>query len=266
MMRVRLSNGLALGYEVRGEGRPFIFLHPIGTRRELWDGVIDRLQERACCIAVDFRGHGESDVPAAPYTLGDLARDVVELMRIRETSGAVIVGCSMGGMVAQAVAGLEPEHVSGLILAGTSHRQTPQSAEVMLRRAQESAHGMPSVVDATIERWLPRKFRSDRAATVKLVRQWLLSNDPVVFSWGWRAIAQLENTEFLRNVRASTLLVRGALDASTPMERMRAMQEMLHRARYIEMPETGHLAPIEQPEELARIIRLFVDDAIEQPD
>jgi len=264
-MRVRLSNGLALGYGVRGSGQAFVFLHPIGTRRALWDGVVDCLQDKGCCVAVDFRGHGESDTPPGAFTLAELAGDVIELMRIREMAKVVVVGCSMGGMVAQAVAARAPELVSAVVLAGTSHTQTAQSAEAMRRRGREAAAGMPPVVESTIDRWFPPAYRQARPDSVERVRQWLLGNDPVVFAWGWQAIAALDHTQHLRNIKAPVLLVRGSLDASTPAERMRAMQEVLGNASYAEMPEAGHLAPLENPEAFAGLVRAFVDSRASDP-
>ena len=62
-MHFRLSNGLTLGYRIRGAGRPLVFLHPIGTRGAFWDPVIDRIADHYRCMTLDFRGHGESDAP-----------------------------------------------------------------------------------------------------------------------------------------------------------------------------------------------------------
>lgn len=261
-MRMRLSNGLALGYGVRGAGRPLIFLHPIGTRRTLWNGVIAHLQNEMCCVCVDFRGHGESDVPGRPFSLDDLVDDVVELMHVRAMTNVVVVECSMGGMVAQGVAGKVPELLSGLVLAGTSHAQTAQSTQAILRRSEDALKGMPSVMQSTIERWFPEAFRAAQPHTVEEVRNWLLDDDPVVFSWGWRAIAQFDNTESLRKAKMPALLVRGSLDASTAEERMRAMQALLPGSTYVEMPGTGHLAPMEQPEAFASVLRNFINQRV----
>ena len=77
-MHFRLSNGLSLAYHVRGAGRIVLFLHPIGTRAAFWDGVVDRIADGYRCITIDLRGHGESDVPAQPFSLTDLAGDAIE--------------------------------------------------------------------------------------------------------------------------------------------------------------------------------------------
>ena len=93
--------------------------------------MIQHLQNEMCCVSVDFRGHGEIDVPGKPFSLDDLVDVGVELMRVRQLTNAIVVGCSMGGMVAQGVAAKVPELLSGLVIAGTGHAQTPQSGQAM---------------------------------------------------------------------------------------------------------------------------------------
>jgi 3-oxoadipate enol-lactonase len=257
-MRLRLSNGLAFAYRTRGVGRPIVLLHPVGTRGAFWEPVMDLLADRYRPIAVDFRGHGESDVPARGFTLDDLADDVIELLRMQRAAGAVVIGCSLGGMVTQGVALKAPELLSAIVIADTGHRQTDETRAAMTQRAQAALKGMPTVLDTTIERWFPAAFRAGDPAAVDRVKDWLLADDPVVFSWCWEAIRGLTYGERLRTIQLPALVVRGAEDASSRRETMQELAGLLPKGRYVEMPEAGHVAPYQQPAQFAALVRDFL--------
>jgi len=258
-MHFRLSNGLALAYHVHGAGRPVMFLHPIGTCGAFWDPLVEGIQDRCRCITVDLRGHGDSDVPGERFTLNDLADDVIELLRIESKNDAVLVGCSLGGMVAQAVALKAPELLSGLVLADTGHRQTDESRKAVLQRAEDSLKGMPAMLPSTLARWFPAPFLALKGPEVEACRKWLLDDDPVVFSWGWQAISELDFGDRIANIKTPTLVVRGSVDASSSRETMQAMATLLPQARYAEIEGAGHVAPLERPHDFAKLLLDFFE-------
>jgi len=261
-MHLRLSNGLALAYQNRGAGRLVVFLHPIGTRGAFWDGVVVRIAHRCRCITVDLRGHGDSDVSRDKFSLDDLAQDVIELLQVERAGGAVVVGCSLGGMVAQGVALKAPELLAGLVLADTAHKQTPESRQMMQQRADDALKGMPAMLGATLTRWFPARFLALHGPEVQLCRQWLLEDDPVVFSWGWEAIRDLDYGDRLKEINLPSLVLRGSEDASSRRDTMQEMARLLPRARYVEIPGAGHVAPLEQPTAFVELLLEFLDKEV----
>ena len=109
-MRFRLKSGLSLRYITRGVGKPLVLMHPVGLRAEFWLPVMAELEHSYRLIAIDARGHGESEFDG-PFQLDDLARDAIELVRAIGMGPAIFAGCSMGGMVAQEVVARRPELV-----------------------------------------------------------------------------------------------------------------------------------------------------------
>jgi 3-oxoadipate enol-lactonase len=255
-MRFRLSSGNCLGYWIAGAGRVLVLLHPVGTRARFWQGLGAQLADRYRCLAIDLRGCGESDTPRSRFTLDDLADDVIEMLRSQELRDCVVVGCSMGGMVAQGIALKAPELLAGMVLTGTTYTQTAETRKIPLQRARDCLNGMPLVIDETLRRWFPPAFLAADGPVIKRVRSWLEELDPVVFSWSWEAIAGLDYGERLRQISLPTLLVRGTEDAAG--RHMPAMAQLLSRGRFIEMPGAGHMAPMEQPDVLARLLHEFV--------
>src|SRR5229473_5971067 len=102
-MRAQIP-GLMLGYDASGGGRPLLLLHGYPLNRKMWRPQLELLVDAANVIAPDLRGHGESDAPAGPYTMDQLADDAVALLdELGFTGPAVVGGLSMGGYVALAL-------------------------------------------------------------------------------------------------------------------------------------------------------------------
>ncbi|MGC2324038.1 MAG: alpha/beta hydrolase [Terriglobales bacterium] len=106
---------LAFGYWP-GRGAPVVALHGLTATYITFMGVAERLRGRRPLFAPDLRGRGDSDKPDGPYGIAQHARDVAQAMRALGLGASVIVGHSMGAFVAAALAAVEPELVTGLIL------------------------------------------------------------------------------------------------------------------------------------------------------
>ena len=108
--------------------QPVLFLHGTGCDSSDWAAVIERFPKTLRCLALDFRGHGESAVPAQPFTLTDLAEDVGHLIDDLALQGLVIVGHSLGGMVAMEVARRSSRVVGLVLLEGWTSLSSAGSA------------------------------------------------------------------------------------------------------------------------------------------
>jgi pimeloyl-ACP methyl ester carboxylesterase len=126
--RVELARH-ALRFEGAGRGAPpLVLLHGLVDTLEIWSRIAEPLAARRRTIRVDQRGHGESSAPPGPYTREDLAADVVALLDDRGVSRGVLVGHSMGGIVAMTTALAYPARVAGLVLLGTASQCNEQTA------------------------------------------------------------------------------------------------------------------------------------------
>ena len=105
---------LAFGYWP-GRGAPVVALHGLTASYVSFMGVAERLAGRRAVFALDLRGRGDSEKPAGPYGMVQHARDVAAAMRAMGLGRSVIVGHSMGGFVAAALAAQEPDLVAGVV-------------------------------------------------------------------------------------------------------------------------------------------------------
>ena len=257
-MRLCNRSGLGISYKSRGVGRTVVLLHPVGLCGDFWDPVIGELQGAFRLIAPDARGHGESDVPAGPFSIDDMADDIFDLVRVVGQAPTVVVGCSMGGMVAQALSLRAPDLLRGFVVANTAHRRNEQGRATMEQRAREAEQGMPGVLRTTLNRWFDADLQVLRPDLVLKARDWLLAADPVVHAWSWRAIRDLDTGDRLASATVPGLVIAGLRDQSTPVAAMKDMAATIPRCEYREV-DTGHLAPLEQPAAFAAHLREFLN-------
>lgn len=257
-MRFRLKSGLALGYKTRGAGPIVALVPPIGCPKEFWDPVISVLQDRCRLIAIDVRGHGESDVPSSPFTLDDCAGDLIELLRsLGDGRKTIVAGCSMGAMVAMGAAVHAPDLICGL-LASNTHQRDATGQAIIAARAEACRNGMASTVEATLDRWFNAPYQQAHPEHVALARGWLANADPIVHSWSWRAIHGLDYAARLRPLSIPKLVVGGEADQSSSVAEVRHFANVIG-AGFRQIASAGHLTPLEQPKAYAACLCEMLD-------
>src|SRR5262245_29484869 len=129
---IRLPNGVTLRYVEQGPSgaMPIILLHGFPDSWLSYGPVLAHMPPSTRVIAVSQRGFGNADKPESGYHPRDLAADLAEFMTLRGIRAAIIVGHSMGALVAQSFALGFPDRVSGLMLIGT-FRTLAQDAELL---------------------------------------------------------------------------------------------------------------------------------------
>lgn len=258
-MRFRLKNGLAIGYKTRGTGPTIVLIPAIGCLKEFWDPVIAELETSYRCIALEIRGHGESDVPAQPFDMDDLSDDVIEFVRAIGGGKAIVGGCSMGGQIAQGVGVKAPENVYGIFISNTGYLRDGKIRAVMEARAVAAEKGMAAPVWTTLNRWFDADYQKAHPEHVKLAYDWLINGDPIVHAWSWRAIKGLNYADRLTSLKVPALAIAGGHDQSSGASEVEAMAKAIPNCTYRECKSAGHLSPIEQPRQYAAFLKEFAD-------
>ena len=109
-------------YEIHGDGEPLMLIVGLGTDISEWDGIIRWLAKKYKVLAFDNRGAGRTDKPDTPYSIEMMAHDTAGLMQTLGIEQAHILGISMGGRIALALALRYPTSVKKLVLVSTSAR------------------------------------------------------------------------------------------------------------------------------------------------
>lgn len=251
-----LSNGLSLHVEERGEGDPsLVFLHYWGGSSRTWKHVTARLAPHFRTIAIDHRGWGDSEAPAAGYSLADLAADAEGVIDRLSLQRYVLVGHSMGGKVAQLMASRSPARLAGLVLVAPSPPQ-PMAMPPQTRQIMMGAYANRETVEAAIDNVLTAKPLS--AEDREQVIADSLRGSPQA-KLAWPSATSLEDiTAQVAAINVPTLVIAGERDRVDTPELLQA--ELLSRipgAVMHVLPCTGHLSLLESPGALASLIEPF---------
>lgn len=250
---------IALHYREDGDpaGRPVLLVNSLGTDLRLWDRLVARLPARLRVIRYDKRGHGLSQAPAAPYAMDSLVDDAAALLDRLEARGAVVVGCSIGGMIAQGLAHKRPDLVAAMVLSNTAAKiGTPGMWGERIRTV--GTGGIEALADAVMERWFTPAFR----ATPELVawRNMLTRTPADGYAGCSAAIAGADFTASTAALTLPTLAVAGDHDGSTPPELVRDTAGKIAGARFELIGGAGHLPMVEQPDDFARALIAFIEE------
>lgn len=254
-----IRNGLTTHYalEGTGEGIPLVFVNALGTDLRIWDGVIPHLTDRYPVLCFDKRGHGLSDCPPAPYSIHDFSTDLLGLLDQLEISQAIVVGISVGGMVALDFAASWPERVHSMVLCDTA--PIIGTADLWNDRINRlRKHGMRSMAEDILARWFSPAFKENSPAAYQGYYNMLTRMPVEGYTGTCEAIRDADLTEATRTIEAHTLLLCGTEDVSTPPDLVRALVELMPNAEFQEIPGAGHSTCIEQPGLVAGQIERFL--------
>lgn len=233
---------------------PLVLLHALGLDLTIWDEVTARLPHHRI-LRLDLRGHGDSDTPPAPYTMGSLIRDTERAMDHYGLRDAVVVGLSIGGLIAQGLAVKRLDLVHGLVLSNTAAK-IGSAPQWQARIEAVRAGGLAAIHDATMERWLGRNWQTNPALP-RLSQSFLATA-----AEGWigcaSAIAGTDFYETTATLRLPTLAIAGGNDGSTPADLMRETADLIPGHDFRLIRGAGHIPMAEKPEEYAALIRDFL--------
>lgn len=224
-----------------------VLSNSLGSTHTMWDAQADALAEHFRVVRYDTRGHGDSPVPPGPYSIDDLADDVVALLDTLGVERAHVVGLSLGGMTGMRLAARNPERVDRLVVLCTGARLDPAQAWTD-RAATVREHGTGAVAESVVERW----FTPAHLAAHPEVRT---ANEAVVtatpaegYASCCEVIAAMDLRPDLPTITAPTLAIAGADDPATPPAKLQEIADAVQDGRLLVVPDSAHLANAEQPQ------------------
>ena len=244
-------------HEIDGRGPALVLAASLGTSLEVWDEVVPALADRFQVVRFDHRGHGRTPAPPGPYTMADLAGDVIELADELGLERVSVCGLSIGGAVAMWLAANAPKRIDRLVLACTAPRfLTPEAWRERAALVREG--GTEVVVDAVISRWFTPRLFDERPEVPAAFRATFCAVDREAYAGCCDALAQWDFSGELGRIAAPTLVVAAAGDTVAPPEQAEAIAAGIPDARLVVLDGAAHLAPAEQPEAFAAAVREHV--------
>ena len=250
---------LRLHYRIDGDpsGAPIVFANSLGTDLRLWDSVVAQLPKGLRILRYDMRGHGLSDAPPAPYAMGALVRDLEQLMDHIGMRDAVVVGLSIGGMVAQGLAVKRLDLLRGLVLSNTAAKIGNKDMWGE-RIAVVQAQGIAALTDSVMERWFPAAFRATPACSA-----WRNMLERTTLDGYTGCAAAIGGTDFYATtagLRLPALGIAATEDGSTPPDLVRETVDLIPGSRFALIRGAGHLPCVDQPAAYAELLTQFLHE------
>ena len=239
----------------RGSGDPaLVFLHHFGGSSREWTEAIAELSAEHRCIAVDTNGFGLA-AEESGYAVDEMVKGLERILADRQIASYVVVGHSMTGKVAMGFAALEPDGLEALVLVAPSP-PGPEPITDEARDEMRARDGSHSNAWEMIRKIVGRPLSPD--VRERAIEDHMRSS-PAAWS-AWLESGSYEDwSERVGVLSTPTLLMTGEKDPALPKSiQQRLTLPHLSKAEMVELAGSGHLLPLEAPEELARLMRGFL--------
>ena len=214
--------------------RTIIFLHGYGGQARQWKYQLDEFSISDRVIAVDQRGHGQSDKPDGDYSMAQLVEDLhMALEELEVEENIHLVGHSFGGAIATEFANAYPERIDHLILIATA-------GEFELNPFYRFLLNLPS----SILRFLG-----------PIVRGWLSAPPKVMHAWYHQNVAKWNGWSLFRSLQVPTTVIRGHSDLVFSKSMFDEVARAIPDADDIDVGASGHLVMLERREAVNRAIK-----------
>lgn len=251
-------NGVVLHHKVEGNaaGPTLVFANSLGTDFRIWNAMVADLAADYRIVRYDKRGHGLSEATPSPYAMEDHVADLKALIDHLGLVDPLVVGLSIGGMIAQGLASQHPGVAKGLVLMDTAHRIG--SDELWNQRITAiEADGIAAISDQILQRWFTPDFRAPGKPDFVGYSNMLLRTPPAGYLGSCCALRDADYTEATRALTLPVLCVVGDHDGSTPPDLVRSTADLIAGARFEIVENAGHLPCIEQPQATTRLVADF---------
>lgn len=265
-----LCDGLKIAYSDAGAGPAIVFLHGIGSTRDVWEPQLEALAERYRCIAVEYRGYGESEVPP-PKSLtpnatdpqaisrAAFARDVFAVLDACAETKAHFCGLSLGGVVTFECFSSHPERVVSLALADT-FAYYPRGVETLGER-------LKALVDLGMEGFAASRAPGIHhpyapAAVIERARKQMQSVSLPVYLAATRATWTGDYRALLPKIDRPVLVVWGEYDrAVAPFSLSEEIALLVPDCRgLVTLPDAGHVSNVDNPKFFDEALVAFLNE------
>lgn len=252
-------NGIKIHYDTSGEGAPLVLLHGLGSSCQDWLLQTQVFSKSYTVITPDSRGHGDSDKPTGPYSIGLFANDVVALLDSLGVAQVHLLGISMGGLVAQQLVLDRPQRVKSLVLVNTfSHLNLngTRARVTLLRRIlilqffsmKRIGHFVASQLFPKPEQEAMRQVAAERWA----------GNEKNAYRAASKAIWRFNVTDRLDEIYCPTLIIAGEHDRTVSAPHREVLHQSIVGSQLVVIPDSTHATPVDQPQAFNQAVLDFL--------
>jgi pimeloyl-ACP methyl ester carboxylesterase len=255
-------NGSVMHYLEQGKGRALVMVHGFPLDSRMWEAQVSGLSDQFRVIAPDLPGFGQSP-GTGPFTMDSVATQLNNFLDVIGVKQFVLAGLSMGGYVTLAFLKKCPRRLDGVVLLDTrAEGDTAQGKEARMKMIDAAkATGAKAVSDLMLPKLLASETVQRRPELVRKLRQMMESQKVETIERALLAMRDREDyTDYLPSIADPTLIVVGDNDAITPPAMSEAMHRAIRTSELVIVKGSGHMSPMEQPEQVNQAMRRFLQE------
>ena len=237
----------ALRFEIHGpaDAPPLLLSGSLGTDLSMWGPQLP-LADRFRLILIDNRGHGASPKPPGPYTIAELAGDVIELLDALGIERTGFAGVSIGGMIGLSLAIDAPERLTGLVCICSAAYMPNADAFTERAALVRSLGSTASIADAVVAKWLTPAFADAHPDLRDRLVAMVCACDPEGYASCAEAVGAFDVRAQLAAIAVPTLVLSGAQDAALPPPCQQEIASGIPGAQLRTLDPGAHIVSIEQ--------------------
>jgi len=257
-MAILSINNFKLYYEVIGDGIPILFLHGLGSTGLDWKPQYDILGETYKCILPDLRGHGNSEKPTGPFSIPQMADDIVQLITSIVNKPVHVVGISMGGAVAFQLAHIRPDIVKSLVIINSISDWRMKSFGERFKLGQRKLivrlMGMKKMGEVLANRLLPKS--EHESLRLDFIEKWG-KNDTKAYLKSLNALVDWSiSSDDLIQMKMQSLLIVSDQDYS-PVSKKEKIANLMPNAELKVIKDARHAVTVEHPNQVNQLLQSF---------
>lgn len=257
-----IYEGSNLFYRKSGTGLSVLLLHGFGEDGSVFETIIDKLKQHATLLIPDLPGSGKSALlKVSPFTIDSMAHAMKAILDQEQVSSCIILGHSMGGYIALAMAELFPGLLKGMgLIHSTAYADSPERIQ---KREQAIAFIDSKGASAFLQMSLPGLFSSEFRETHPEKIQALIESGKsfskeALIAYYRAMIQRPDRTQVLKKLECPVLLVLGNQDELIPVKDLLLQSTLLKKPFVHQIASAGHMSMLETPDELAGTIQDFI--------
>ena len=247
-----------LHYTIHAHGHaPWLtFFHPLGSDSQIWSEQFAAFKGSHRLLAVDIRGHGRSAVSPHPYTLRDIALDVILLWDALGVERSHVCGVSLGGLIVQALCLEAATRIDRSVICCMAANGGSQTAWQQ-RMAAVRSSGLAALVPATLERWFTPAYRQHQADRIAPIADCFRRTSIKGYLDACQAIATTDYTQCTARMTGPMCVIAAEQDVAFPPEHLQRFANTLPHACFRCIPG-AHLCQFESAPDFNRTVAAFL--------
>ncbi len=261
MTRNLNSNGTFYRISGTKSSVTLVFIHGLGLNKNMWVNQIVDLEKENKILCYDLYGHGQSKIADDQPSLTLFTEQLYSVLYDLRLSKVILIGFSLGGMIARHFTQKYGSLVSGLVILNSPHKRTKIAQDAVYRRyLQVCNNGPSSTVDEAIKRWFTPSFELNNKKKINLVRSWVLANDPNIYCKNYKVLLEgvEEITDLPGSIKCPTLIITSEGDFGNGPQMSRNISAEISGSKVIILPKLKHMALFEDPKKVNKYLRDFI--------